>query len=82
MVVVFNFTPVPRQAYRVGVPTAGLWDEILNSDGEPYGGTGVGNSGRAVAEEGDCQGRPYSLSLNLPPLGALFFKSHGPGDGP
>jgi 1,4-alpha-glucan branching enzyme len=82
VVVVFNFTPVPRRAYPVGVPHGGLWTEILNSDGEVYGGTGVGNSGRAVAEEGSCQGRPYSLLLSLPPLGALFFKGHAQEDGP
>jgi 1,4-alpha-glucan branching enzyme len=74
IVIVFNFTPVPRQAYRVGVPHGGLWKEILNSDGEVYGGTGVGNRGQAVADEAPFQGRPYSLFLSLPPLGALFFK--------
>jgi 1,4-alpha-glucan branching enzyme len=74
IVIVFNFTPVPRQAYRVGVPHGGLWREILNSDGEVYGGTGIGNSGQAVADEAPVQGRPYSLMLSLPPLGALFFK--------
>ncbi len=82
VVVVFNFTPVPRQASPVGVPHGGLWTEILNSDGEVYGGTGVGNSGRAVAEEGSCQGRPYSLLLSLPPLGALFFKGNAQENGP
>ena len=82
VVAVFNFTPVPRQGYRVGVPHGGLWTEILNSDGEPYGGTGVGNSGLAVAEEGSCQGRPCSLLLSLPPLGALFFKGNTQEDGP
>jgi len=74
IVIVFNFTPVPRQAYRVGVPHGGLWREILNSDGEVYGGTGVGNRGQAIADETRFQGRPYSLLLNLPPLGALFLK--------
>ena len=74
IVIVFNFTPVPRQAYRVGVPHGGLWKEILNSDGDVYGGTGVGNRGQAIADEAPFQGRPYSLLLSLPPLGALFFK--------
>ena len=74
IVIVFNFTPVPRQVYRVGVPHGGLWKEILNSDGEVYGGTGVGNRGQAIADEAPFQGRPYSLLLSLPPLGALFFR--------
>jgi 1,4-alpha-glucan branching enzyme len=74
IVIVFNFTPVPRQAYRVGVPHGGLWKEILNSDGDVYGGTGVGNRGQAMADQAPFQGRPYSLLLSLPPLGALFFK--------
>jgi 1,4-alpha-glucan branching enzyme len=75
VVIVCNFTPVPRQAYRVGVPYGGLWKELLNSDGGFYGGTGVGNRGQVVAEKGPCQGRPYSLLLSLPPLGVLFFKA-------
>jgi 1,4-alpha-glucan branching enzyme len=77
--VVFNFTPVPRKGYRVGVPHGGPWKEILNSDGEMYAGTGMGNQGSAIAREGSCQGRPYSLLIDLPPLGALFFKSDSQG---
>ncbi len=77
--VVFNFTPVPREGYSVGVPHGGVWTEILNSDGEIYGGTGLGNQGQAVAREGDCQGRPYSLRIDLPPLGVLFFKGGAKG---
>jgi 1,4-alpha-glucan branching enzyme len=71
---VFNFTPVPRRGYSVGVPYGGPWKEVLNSDGEAYGGTGVGNKGQAVARQVPCQGRPFSLLIDLPPLGALFFK--------
>ncbi len=82
VVAVFNFTPVPRRAYRVGVPHGGPWAEILNSDGEMYGGTGVGNSGRAVADATPCQGRPYSLLLDLPPLGVLFFRAGPSEEGP
>ncbi len=78
IVAVFNLTPVPRQAYRVGVPCSGRWTEVLNSDGEFYGGTGASNQGGVVAEKGSCQGRPYSLLLDLPPLGALFFKGRAP----
>jgi len=72
---VFNFTPVPRQPYRVGVPSGGFWREILNSDGQEYGGTGWGNMGGKQAEEVPLHGRPYTLTLTLPPLGALFLKA-------
>ena len=47
VLVAFNFTPVPRRGYRVGVPAAGRWREILNTDAETYGGSGVGNMGGA-----------------------------------
>jgi 1,4-alpha-glucan branching enzyme len=72
--IVCNFTPVPRNAYRVGVSHGGVWNEILNSDGEVYGGTGVGNRGQAVAEEVPVHGRQRSLLITLPPLGVLFFR--------
>jgi 1,4-alpha-glucan branching enzyme len=72
---VFNFTPVPRHGYRVGVAQPGDWTEIANSDADVYGGSGVGNQGRAVALEVPAHGRPYSLALSLPPLGAVFLKA-------
>jgi 1,4-alpha-glucan branching enzyme len=74
---VFNATPVPRIGYRIGVPRGGWWQEIFNSDSEHYWGSGVGNAGGAMAEEHHSHGRPFSLNINLPPLGALFFKSGG-----
>ncbi len=74
---VFNFTPVPRHGYRVGVSQPGDWTEIANSDAAVYGGSGVGNQGRAVALEVPAHGRPYSLALSLPPLGAIFLKAPG-----
>jgi 1,4-alpha-glucan branching enzyme len=74
---VFNATPVPRLGYRIGVPRGGWWQEILNSDSEHYWGSGVGNAGGVMAEEYHSHGRPFSLSISLPPLGALFFKSAG-----
>jgi 1,4-alpha-glucan branching enzyme len=74
IVAVFNFTPVPRYAYLVGVPAAGEWSEILNSDGSEYGGSGLGNRGRAVALDVAAHGRAHSLSLTLAPLGAIFLK--------
>jgi 1,4-alpha-glucan branching enzyme len=71
---VFNFTPVPRIGYQVGVPAGGYWRELLNSDGKEYGGSGMGNSGGVQAVENPVHGRPYSLVLTLPPLAALFLK--------
>ncbi len=70
---IFNFTPVPRPNYRVGVPVGGPWQERLNSDAPLYGGSGMGNLGGVEAGPVPHHGRPFSLSLTLPPLGALFF---------
>jgi 1,4-alpha-glucan branching enzyme len=69
-----NFTPVPRVGYMVGVPTGGYWKELLNSDGAEYGGSNMGNAGGVEALPKKTHGRPYSLRLTLPPLGALFLK--------
>ena len=69
-----NFTPVPRLGYMVGVPTGGYWKELLNSDGAEYGGSNMGNAGGVEALPKKTHGRPYSLRLTLPPLGALFLK--------
>ena len=72
--VVCNFTPVPRYDYRIGVPIGGKWTEILNSDSENYWGSGVGNLGGIEAVEEEVHGRPYSLSVTLPPLGVVYLK--------
>jgi 1,4-alpha-glucan branching enzyme len=72
---IFNFTPVPRHNYRVGVPRGGYWREILNSDSQMYGGEDFGNSGGTEAEGVAAHGRPHSLNLIIPPLGAVFLKS-------
>ncbi len=72
---VFNFTPVPRHNYRIGVPTGGFWKELLNSDSALYGGSNLGNFGGVWAEPWPMHGFPYSLNLTLPPLSALFFKA-------
>ena len=80
ILVVLNFTPTPRYNYQVGTPRGGLWQEILNSDAEEYGGSGHGNFGGIEAVPIEIHGRPYSLKLTLPPLGAVFFKSEGEGD--
>jgi 1,4-alpha-glucan branching enzyme len=69
----FNFTPVPRTGYRVGVPRDGHWNEALNSDAAAYGGQGWGNFGGIDSEPVAAHGRASSLVLTLPPLGALFF---------
>jgi 1,4-alpha-glucan branching enzyme len=71
--VVMNFTPLPRFNYRVGVPWGGIWREALNSDAADYGGSGLGNAGSVEAEAIPQHGRPYSLSITLPPLAALYF---------
>jgi 1,4-alpha-glucan branching enzyme len=72
--VVCNFTPVPRQDYRVGVPAAGWWEEVLNSDAPGYGGSGLGNLGGVHADAIPIHGRPFSLNLTLPPLGVLYLR--------
>ena len=74
LVFVFNLTPVPRYGYRVGVPRPGFYREILNSDAAAYWGSNVGNAGGVLADPVGWHGRPWSLSLTLPPLGALAFK--------
>jgi len=73
-VIVCNFTPVPRPGYRIGVPTAGFYREILNSDSKYYWGSDMGNGGGVLAEEVPFQLRPWSILLTLPPLSVLFFK--------
>ncbi len=77
VIVVMNFTPVPRQNYRVGAPHGGFWKEALNSDSSQYGGSGFGNMGGVEAAPVQVHGRPYALNLSLPPLGALFLKGEG-----
>ncbi len=74
LLVVLNFTPVPRSDYLLGVPQPGVWREILNSDATPYGGSGQGNLGECLATAHPYHRQPYSLRAHLPPLGALFFK--------
>jgi 1,4-alpha-glucan branching enzyme len=75
VLVVCNFTPVPRYNYRVGVPSGGYWKEVLNSDASEYGGSGYGNLGGADGTPVPFHGMYYSVSLTLPPLGILFFRA-------
>jgi len=74
IVAVVNWTPIIRKDYRVGVPVAGHYAELLNSDAAIYGGSNVGNEGGRDTDASPAHGRPYSLTLTLPPLAALFFK--------
>ncbi|NCC30085.1 MAG: 1,4-alpha-glucan branching enzyme, partial [Gammaproteobacteria bacterium] len=69
----FNFTPVPRTNYRIGVPEPGFYREALNSDAELYGGSNVGNQGGVEAEPVSWMGRPYSIPIALPPLAGLIL---------
>ena len=77
MLIVCNFTPAPHIGYRIGVPRGGYWQEMLNSDAHDYGGSGYGNLGGLEADAVPFHGRPNSLNLTLPPLGAVLFKSSG-----
>ncbi len=77
ILVVINATPVVRSDYRIGVPRGGWWRELLNSDGGEYWGSGLGNAGGVMADPTHVHGHSQSLSLTLPPLGALFLKSEG-----
>jgi len=70
----FNFTPVPRQGYRMGVPRAGTYEEVLNTDATIYGGGGIGNPRFVKAEKQEWQGREYSIPVVVPPLGAVYFR--------
>jgi 1,4-alpha-glucan branching enzyme len=72
-----NFTPVVRRNYRLGVPRGGFWREVLNSDARDYGGSGQGNLGGVAAAPVPLHGRTHSLTLTLPPLGAVFLKHEG-----
>jgi 1,4-alpha-glucan branching enzyme len=75
VLVVLNMTPVERMGYRVGVPRGGYWHEALNSDALDYGGRGYGNFGGLEAEASHSHGHPFSLTLTVPPLSALFLVS-------
>jgi 1,4-alpha-glucan branching enzyme len=74
VLVACNFTPVPREGYRLGVPEEGLWRELLNSDAAEYGGSGLGNAGARATEAVASHGRAWSLRLTVPPLGVVFLR--------
>ncbi len=77
LVVVANFTPAPREQYRVGVPRPGFYTEILNSDAEIYGGGNIGNIGGLYSEEIESHGHQQSIAITLPPLSIVMFRLHG-----
>jgi 1,4-alpha-glucan branching enzyme len=78
ILIVVNFTGVPRMQYRLGVPRAGLWREIFNSDSAYYGGSGVGNLGAILAVEGGAQGFAAHADLVIPPLATVYFRYEPP----
>jgi 1,4-alpha-glucan branching enzyme len=74
-----NFTPIPRTNYRLGAPRGGFWEEKMNTDTADYGGAGWGNLGGVEASPTSAHGQPSSLTVTLPPLAAVMFKSAGSG---
>jgi 1,4-alpha-glucan branching enzyme len=75
IVVVCNFTPVPREGYQAPFPKAGRWTEVLNSDSKTYWGSGLGNLGEVNADAGPFMGKPASARITLPPLATVYFLS-------
>jgi 1,4-alpha-glucan branching enzyme len=69
-----NFTPVPRPGYRIGLPHAGTWREVLNTDATHYGGSGVGNASQVQAEPVPAHGFPASAEIVAPPLATVYFE--------
>jgi 1,4-alpha-glucan branching enzyme len=74
---IVNFAGMPHDGFRLGLPAAGRWTEVLNSDAAEFGGSGVGNLGAVEATEVPWSGRPASASFTLPPLGAVWFRYEG-----
>ncbi|HEY2020667.1 alpha amylase C-terminal domain-containing protein, partial [Paraburkholderia sp.] len=75
LVVVCNMTPVPRHGYRLGMPRAGRWSEVLNTDASVYGGSNIGNGGVIHADPISSHGHPYSAALILPPLATIVLRA-------
>jgi 1,4-alpha-glucan branching enzyme len=73
LLAVLNFTPVPREGYRIGVPAAGEWREVLNTDATLYGGSGMGNFGALATQPEPWHGREQSLAITVPPLAMVVF---------
>ncbi len=79
LAVILNLTPVSRQRYRIGLPRAGSWREVLNSDSAAYGGSNMGNLGAVLATPHKCHRQPCSAEFTLPPLSILVFKPEPQG---
>ena len=77
IVCIYNFTPIPKYKYRLGVPKSGYWKEILNSDSNIYYGSNIGNLGGVSTYDYSTHTRPYTIEITLPPLAAVFFKYQG-----
>lgn len=73
LVAAINFAGVPHEGYRLPLPAGGVWREVLNTDAPEYGGSGVGNLGAVTAEEIRAGDQPWSASVRLPPLGAVYL---------
>jgi 1,4-alpha-glucan branching enzyme len=71
---VSNFSAIPRYGYHLGLPVAGRWDEVLNTDSEAYSGSGVGNLGAVTATGEGWHGQPASALVQLPPLGTVWLR--------
>jgi 1,4-alpha-glucan branching enzyme len=82
LVCVVNFSGGPHDDYRMGLPAPGTWHEVINTDAEVYGGSGVGNMGVVEAVAEPYQGMPASATLRVPPLGALWLRPAPPDDEP
>jgi 1,4-alpha-glucan branching enzyme len=74
LVCVSNFAAVPHEDYRLGLPAAGDWDEVLNTDADLYSGSGVGNFGAITAVEGEWSGQPAHATIVVPPLATVWFR--------
>jgi 1,4-alpha-glucan branching enzyme len=74
---IVNFSGVPQEGYRIGLPRAGTWREVINTDSELYGGSGVGNLGEVQADSEPWHGLDFSVSLRVPPLGAVWLHHEG-----
>jgi 1,4-alpha-glucan branching enzyme len=74
IVAVINFSGGPHHDFVLGLPEAGAWEEILNTDSESFGGSGVGNFGLVQALGGSAQGQPHSAIISVPPLGGIWLR--------
>ena len=74
LVCVANFAAVPHEDYRLGLPSAGRWEEVVNTDAESYTGSGVGNLGGTEATEGEWSGQPASATIVVPPLATVWLR--------